>query len=99
MFAGGSCLSLAYWENVIIAVIVIIAILALIRLLIAALGGGGPWWPPQSPFAQPAPAGFLGIIAAGLNILIWAIIMIAIVVFIFSLISCLLAAVGGLHLR
>jgi uncharacterized membrane protein len=91
------CLSLAYWENVVISVIVIIAILALLRLLVSALGGAGPWWPPTSPFAQTAGGNPLGWVAAALNIIIWAIIMIAIVLFIFSLIGCLLGAVGGFH--
>lgn len=93
------CVSLAYWENVVITVIVIIAIIALLRLLVMALGGGGAWWPPQSPWAQTtAGGGPLGYVAAAINILIWAVVMIAIVLFIFSLIGCLLGAIGGFHI-
>lgn len=93
------CLSLAYWENVAITVVVIIAIVALLRLLVSALGASGPLWPPASPFAAGSvPAGAFGYIAAAINILIWAVVLIAIIMFIFSLIGCLLGVVGGFHL-
>lgn len=97
-----ACLSLAFWETIAVWVVVIIAVVALLRLLIAALGGGGAWWPPVSnPFVGPpagAGGGLLGFVAAALNIVIWAIIMIAIIYLIFSLIACLIGAVGGLRL-
>lgn len=94
------CLSLAYWENIIIDVIVIAAIIMLLRLLVAAMGGGAVWppvvWPPYGG-APAAPSGIVSIIAAALNIVIWAVIMIALVLFIFSLLGCLLGATGGLR--
>lgn len=93
-----ACLSLAFWESIAVWVVVIIAVVALLRLLIAALGGGGAWWPPVSnPFTGPPAGGMLGFVAAALNIVIWAIIMIAIIYLIFSLIACLLGAAGGLR--
>lgn len=96
-----ACLSLAFWESIAIWVVVIIAVVALLRLLIIALGGGTAWWPPVSnPFAgAPSGAGgLLGFVAAALNIVIWAVIMIAIIYLIFDLISCLVGATGGLRL-
>jgi hypothetical protein len=94
-----ACLSLAFWEAVAIWVVVLIAIVALLRLLIVALGGGGgAIWPPVTwPPVGPTAAGPLGFVAAALNIIIWAIIMIAIIWFIFALIGCLLGAAGGLR--
>jgi hypothetical protein len=95
-----ACLSLGFWEAVAVWVVVLIAIVALLRLLIAALGGGAPgtaFWPPvYAPWSGPAPSGLLGFVAAALNIVIWAIIMIAVIYLIFALLSCLIGAVGGL---
>jgi len=93
-----ACLSPAFWEYWIIAAIVLIAIIAIIRLVIVAIAGGSPgaaMWPPvTTPWATPPVSGFLGIIAAALNILIWAIVVIIVVKFLFALIACLFA-VGG----
>lgn len=93
-----ACLSLAFWEAIAVYVIVIIAVVALLRLLISALSGGGvAFWPPvTSPWASsgPSPAGLLGFVAAALNIVIWAILMIAVVYLIFALLSCLVGSVG-----
>src|SRR5262245_52589401 len=100
MEARMSCLSLAFWEAIAVWVVVIIAVVALLRLLIVALGGGAPgaaFWPPVSaPWSGPSPAGLLGFVAAALNIVIWAVIMIAVIYLIFALLSCLIGAVGGL---
>lgn len=88
-----ACLSLAFWESLAVWVVVLIAIVALLRLLIGALGGGGAIWPLVTwPPTGPAAAGPLGFVAAALNIIIWAIIMIAIIYLIFTLISCLVGA-------
>jgi hypothetical protein len=95
-----SCLSLAFWEAVAVWVVVIIAVVALLRLLVMALGGGAPgtaFWPPvTAPWSGPSPNSLIGFLAAALNIVIWAILMIAIIYLIFALLSCLLSAVGGL---
>lgn len=93
-----ACLSLAFWEAIAVWVVVIIAVVALLRLLIVALTGSGAFWPPMtSPWTPgPSPAGLLGFLAAALNIVIWAIIMIAVIYLIFTLLGCLLGAVGGL---
>lgn len=48
--------------------------------------------------AVPAP-GFVGLIAAALNIIMWAVLTIVMIYFVFMLISCLLSFGGGLHLR
>jgi hypothetical protein len=96
-----SCLSLAFWENLAIDVVILIAVVALLRLLIMALGGGGPIWPPvTNPMGPGAPSasGLLGFIAAALNIVIWAAILIFIIYVIFALLSCLLGA-GGFGFR
>jgi hypothetical protein len=90
-----ACLSLAFWESVAIWVVILIAVIALLRLLIVALGGGGGGaiWPPVTwPPTGPSVAGPLGFVAAALNIVIWAIIMIAIIYLIFMLIGCLIGA-------
>jgi hypothetical protein len=89
-----ACLSLAFWESVAIWVVILIAVIALLRLLIVALGGGvGAIWPPVTwPPTGPSAAGPLGFVAAALNIVIWAIIMIAIIYLIFTLIGCLVGA-------
>ena len=95
-----ACLSLAFWEAIAVWVIVIIAVVALLRLLISALSGGNiTFWPPAtSPWASgaPSPTGLLGFVAAALNIVIWAILMIAVIYLIFALLSCLVGSIGGL---
>lgn len=95
-----SCLSLAWVEQLIIWGIVIFAVLALLRLVLGAIAGI-PMWPlvtfPGSA-ASPAPAGLIGFIVAAINIVIWAIIALAIVYICFDLIGCLLSATGGLRL-
>ena len=96
-----ACLSLAFWEAIAVWVVVIIAVVALLRLLISALSGGGvAFWPlvtppwSTAPSSGPSPSGLLGFVAAALNIVIWAILMIAIIYFIFALLSCLVGSVG-----
>jgi hypothetical protein len=96
-----TCLSLAFWEQVFIDVVILIAIIALLRLFIVAVGGGSMWPPLVSPWSISTGSGerqFLGFLAAALNIIIWAIVMIAIIYFIFALLSCLLGAAGGFRL-
>jgi hypothetical protein len=98
-----SCLSLAFWENLAVDVVILIAVVALLRLLIVALSGGGAnaaFWPPvTNPMAPgPSPTGLLGFVAAALNIVIWAMILIFIIWVIFALLSCLLG-VGGFGWR
>lgn len=93
-----SCLSLPFWETWIIRGIVFFAIVALLRLLISAMSGA-PYWPVMTwPPGGGAPGGgFLGFVAAALEIVLWAIIAIALVSFIFALIGCLMS-VSGLRL-
>jgi len=88
-----SCLSLMFWRDVFIDVIVIVAVIMLLRVLIAALGGGAQaLWPPVTPISAAPGPGLLGVLVAAINIIIWAIIMIAIVLFIFMLLGCLVGA-------
>lgn len=87
-----ACLSLAFWYDVAIYVIVLIAVVALLRLLISALGGAaGPFWPPTFA-AAPSGGGLLGFVAAALNIIVWAVIMIFVLWLIFMLLSCLIGS-------
>jgi len=89
-----ACLSLAFWYDVAIYCVVIIAVVALLRLLISALGGAsGPFWPPTFG-VSPSGSGLLGFIAAALNIIIWAVIVIFVIWLIFMLLSCLLGGAG-----
>jgi len=94
-----ACLSLAFWYDVFVYVVVLVAVCALLRLLVMALGGAsGPFWPPT--FMPPAGAAnsLPGFIAAALNIIIWAIIVLFILWLIFMLIGCLVGG-GGWPLR
>jgi hypothetical protein len=90
-----ACLSLAFWEAIAVWVVVLIAVIALLRLLIMALGGSAQFWPPVgNPMTGPPGSGLLGFVAAALNIVIWAVIMIAIIYLVFALISCLVGSAG-----
>ena len=76
-----SCLSLGFLQQLIIWVIVIAAIVAVIRLLVPYL---------TSLIGFP-------IIGRIIEIVLWAIVAIAVVYLIFGLLSCLMGG-GGLHL-
>jgi len=78
------CFSLAYIEQLLIWLVIIVAVVALLKLVV--------------PFvlAQLGVGGDL--IMQAINIFVWAIVIIAVIIFIFGLISCLLGAGGGLHL-
>jgi len=97
-----SCLSLAFWEDVVVRFIILIAVTALLRVLIAWFAGGaGPtvWWPPvRAPWTAGAtPQGGAGILAAVLEILIWVAWTLFFVYLVFALIACLLGAGGAWH--
>jgi putative Mn2+ efflux pump MntP len=92
-----SCLSLAFWEDVLIRVVILIAVIAILRIIIGAMTGAtGPWWPPVrapwSPVTGPSPAGLIGIIAAVLEVIIWAAVLIFFIYLIFALLGCLIGA-------
>jgi hypothetical protein len=85
------CLSLAFWYDVAVYIIVLVVVCALLRLLIMALGGTqAPLWPPTLSPPAGSPSGFVGFLAAAINIIIWAVITLFILWLIFVLLSCLL---------
>jgi hypothetical protein len=69
-----SCFSLLWLEQLLIWLIVVAAVVAIVRLLIPALSG------PLGPFGS--------VVVQALNIIIWAIIAIAVIVLVFDLLSC-----------
>lgn len=76
------CFTLGWLESVLVWLVVLAAVIAIIRLLV-------PWL-----------TGLIGLPMIGqiLNIVLWAIVAIAVIYIAFDLISCLLHAGGGLHL-
>ena len=76
------CFSLGWIEQLCIWIIIVSAIVAIIRLFVPMLGG----W------------GLPSIVVQIINIVLWAVVAIAVVYFIFGLLSCLLGGAGGLHL-
>lgn len=91
-----ACFSLAWLQAILIWFVVIVAVLALLKLIVSTVTGAPLWplvaWPPSAPAA----GGFVGVIGAVLNIVIWAVLSIALIYFVFGLISCLLSFTGGL---
>jgi len=77
-----SCLSLGFLQQLIIWVVVIAAIVAVIRLLVPYL---------TSLIGFP-------IIGRIIEIVLWAVVAIAVVYLIFGLLGCLMGSGGGLHL-
>ena len=71
-----ACFSLAFIENLLIWLVIIGAVVALLKLVL------------------PLALGVLGtagsVVIQALNIVVWAIVAIAIIIFVFELISCLL---------
>lgn len=82
------CFSLVWFEQILIWIVIITAVLALLRLIAAAVLGV-PFWPLVGwpPTAQPA-GGIAGFVIAALNIVVWAFVAIALIYFVFMLISC-----------
>lgn len=77
------CFSLAYLAQLLIIAIVVCAVVAIFRLVL-------------SPFlATMGPPG--STILGAINIIIWAVVCVAVVVVVFDLLACLLGG-GGLHL-
>jgi hypothetical protein len=71
-----ACLSLGFIEQLLIWLIVIGAVIAIVRLLVPiALG----------PLGQPGST-----LVAALNIIVWAIVAIAIVIIVFDLLACVI---------
>lgn len=94
-----ACFSLAWIQQLLIWFVEVFAVLALLRLLVAFVVGAPLWplvtWPGTPPVAGTAPiAGFGAFLVAALNIIIWAFLMIALISFVFGLISCLVGAGG-----
>jgi hypothetical protein len=79
------CFSLEWVETLLIWIVIICAIIALLRLVL-------PWV--FSAFGVAIP----GIIIQAINIFIWAVVAILVIIFIFTLISCLLSMGGSLSL-
>lgn len=76
------CFSLAWLVNLLILLIVLGAVVAIIRLVLPRI---------LANFGDPGV-----LIGQILNIILWAVVLIAIVVFAFELLSCLLG--GSLHI-
>ncbi len=77
------CFGLEWFEDVLIWIIVVCAVVALLKLLVGfvlpKLGLAGE---------------IVGFLVAAARIVIWAIICIALVIFIFDLIACLMPSMG-----
>jgi hypothetical protein len=70
------CFSLELIKELLIWLVIVVAIIALIRLVLSPLAAQlGPWG---------------GILIQALNIIMWAVVAIAVIVVIFDLIACLL---------
>jgi hypothetical protein len=69
------CFSLSWLEQLLIWLVVIIAVVAFVRLVVPLVAG------------SLVPYG--GVIVQVLNIIIWAIVAIAVIVIVFDLLSCL----------
>lgn len=76
------CFSLGWFENLLIWLVIIGAVVSLLKLLLI------PYI--LAPLGNPG-----AIIIKALDIIVWAIVAIAIIVFIFDLISCLLGGGGS----
>lgn len=76
------CFTLGWLESVLVWLVILAAVIAIIRLLV-------PWF-----------TSMLGIPIVGqvLNIVLWAIVAVAVIYICFDLISCLLNLSGGLRL-
>lgn len=73
------CFSLSFLEQLLIWIVIVVAIVAILKLLVPFI------------LTQLGVAG--GIIAAAINIFVWAVVVIFVIMFCFMLIECL----GGLH--
>jgi hypothetical protein len=70
------CFSLGWLEQLLIWLVVIAAVMAIVRLLIPALVG------PLGPFGS--------VVVQALNIVIWAVVAIAVIMLVFDLLSCVI---------
>lgn len=78
------CFSLEWLEQLLVWVVIVVAVIAIVRLLV-------PW-----VFGQLGAGG--SVIAAAVNIVLWAVIAIFVIYICFALISCLLTYGGHLSL-
>lgn len=77
------CFSLAFIENLLIWLVVIIGIVAIVQLVI----------PKLMSLVGASPDG--GIVFQIIRIVVWVVLAIAIIFFVFDLLSCLLGSGGG----
>ena len=81
------CLNLGFLENLLVWLVVLCAVIALLKLVI-------PW---ALSFLGAGGAG--DVIVRAINIIVFAIVAIAVIVFVFALIGCLVGAPAGMHLQ
>jgi uncharacterized membrane protein len=81
------CITLDWLKNLLIWIVVLCALVAVVRLLLPlVLGLFG---------AQPDG----GVILRIINIAMWAIVLIAVIIFLFDLFGCFIGSSSGSHLR
>ena len=84
------CFSMEWLEHLLILAVVVIAIVAILQIIVSYV------------LAKITPSGMfadaIGIISQVIKIVIWAIIIIAVIYFVFSMIACLWGMAGGLSL-
>lgn len=80
------CFSLEWIEHLLILAVIVGAIIAILQVIVSFVLPKLP-----APFQEIA-----GVISAIIRIVIWAIVIIAVIVFAFSVISCLWSYGGGI---
>lgn len=79
------CFDLGWFENILIWLIIICSVIAILKILV-------PWVLSIAGITLPPP------LLAIINIVVWAVVAIAVVIFVFTLISCLMHMGGHLSL-
>lgn len=77
------CFTLGWIEQLLVWIVIVIAVVAVIKLLL-------PW------LSSLVPGG--GLVTSIISIVLWAVIAIAVIYFVFALISCVAAGGGGFPL-
>jgi hypothetical protein len=80
------CFTLDWLEHILILAVIVLAIIAILKILI-------PW-----ALSKFGAAGDFSIVIQMLTICFWAVVIIAVIVFAFTLIGCLLSMGGGFTL-
>ena len=82
------CFSLQWWESLLIWIVIIAAVIAVLQILVPYV------------LSKLAAGGIIGeVVNVGgqiVRVIIWAIIIIALIIFVFALLSCLISMGGGI---